>query len=443
MEQINENIWVLKHSKAIVSFQSSSTTTPTVHPNTGKIVSITYGKEKNKVAKIMHWGSRNLLPQEREKLISENNIIPELLGTKRDILVAGGIYCYNERIQEEKGKQTVVRDAIETPAEIQAFFDKIQVNKYLRSSCKNLMVHANTFTEMTCLAGGAIDMIKAHECRHTRAEEQDENGDIPNYYVCGKWQKLSDKDATISQVPTYNPSKEFQAKFMYHTGDDLLYDDYYFIPRWWGGKDWIILSNRVPVFHIRNLDNGYLIRWHIEIPKDYFRDYTAAMQSPGDIETTKVKETEARKKFLKKLNEFLAGEDGAGRAVITEYEINRQLGKDFPGIKITALNVDIKDKALLDVFDKSNDANISGQGVPPALASIQTPGKLGSGSETRNSFNVWLATKAPIPRDILLEPLYIVAKKNGWDPKVKFGFRDIELTALDENKAGKQDTTAV
>jgi hypothetical protein len=254
---------------------------------------------------------------------------------------------------------------------------------------------------------------------------------------------LSDKDATISQVPAYNPQKEFQAKFMYHTGDDLLYDDYYFIPRWWGGKDWIILSNRVPVFHNRNLDNGYLIRWHIEIPKDYFRDYSAAMQAAGDMETTKVKETEARKKFLKKLNEFLAGEDGAGRAVITEYEINRQLGKEFPGIKITALNVDIKDNALLGVFAASNDANISGQGVPPALASIQTPGKLGSGSETRNSFNVWLATKAPIPRDLLLEPIYLAAKKNGWDPKIKFGFRDIELTSLDDNKAGTQETTAV
>lgn len=438
-ERISANVWVLKDTGAIVKFKSSDSTK--VNPDTGRVNPINYGTNRDKPAKIMFWGSRNLLPQEREKLIAQNNIIPELLGTKRDITLGQGIYCYRERIVEANGEQKIMKDPIETPPEMQDFFDKIDVLSYLRKSCKNLFMHGNTFTEYTSLAGGKVEMMKAHEARHVRAEEQDDNGDIKNYYICGKWHKPTESGTVIYQVPAYQPESEFQSKFIYHTGDDLLSDDYYFIPRWWGGKDWIFLSNRVPVFHNRNLDNGYIIRWHIEVPKDYFRDYTAAQQTPDDITTSKKREDDARKLFIRKLNQFLAAEEGAGRAVITEYEINKQLGKDFPGIKITALKVDIQDKALLDLFEKSNDANISGQGVPPALASIQTPGKLGSGSETRNSFLLYLIVKTPVPREILLKPLYIAGKKNGWDPTVKIGFRDIEITVLSEDKTGKQPAT--
>lgn len=438
-DRISENVWLLRDTGAVVKFKSSEPAK--VNADTGKVTAINYGVNRDKPAKIMFWGSRNCLPQEREKLISQNNIIPELLGTKRDITLGQGIYCYRERIVEANGEQKIVKDPIETPANMQEFFDRVDINAFLRKSCKNLFIHGNMFTEYTCLAGGQVDMMKAHECRHARAEEQDEEGVVNNYYISGKWHKVTEVSTIIHQIPAYKPNAEFQSKFIYHTGDDLLTDDYYFIPRWWGGKDWIILSNRVPIFHNKNLDNGYIIRWHIEVPKDYFRDYTATQQTPDDITTSKKKESDARKKFIQKLNQFLAAEEGAGRAVITEYEINKQLGKDFPGIKITALKVDIQDKALLDLFEKSNDANISGQGVPPALASIQTPGKLGSGSETRNSFLLYLIVKTPVPRDILLSPLAIVAKKNSWDPTVKIGFRDIEITTLSEDKTGKQPAT--
>lgn len=437
IEKVSENIWVLSQRGALVSFQSKAT--PNINPDTGKLMSvnITDAQGATKPVKIMAWGSRNMLPQEREDLIKANNIIPELLGTKRDITLGGGIFCYKERIVEEGQNMKVVRDPVEMPPEVKQFLDKVEIEKYMRKACKNLIIHANTFTEFTCLASGKVDMISAHESRHARAAEQNEMGKIPSYFLCGKWDKPS-KEYPVSEVAAFDNTAEFQPKFMYHAGDDLLTDDYYYIPRWWGGKDWIVLSNRVPVFHNKNLDNGYVIRWHIEVPKDYFRDYTSQAQSPEDIESTKKKESDARRKFLSKLNQFLAAEEGAGRAVITDYEINKQIGKDFPGIKITALKVDIQDKALLDLFEKSNDANISGQGVPPALANIQTPGRLGTGSETRNSFLLYLATKTPVPRSILLEPLYLVAKKNGWDPDIKFGFRDIEITTLDDNKSGAQ-----
>ncbi len=442
MERIDENIWVLKTQSGGVLVNMAST--GKITPDEGKITSLSKSavNSDSSPIKLKYWGANNLLPNERERLAAANNIIPEMIGTKRDIMLGTGLFTYKEVIETVNGKTVLKMVPVPMPPEMEAFFNKVNIKKYLRRSVKNLIMHANTFTEVVGKLGGEVTSIKAIECRHARLEEQDEYGEVNNIYLSTKWDDLKHKDAKIYRVAKYDTTKK-QTKGIYHTGDDLFHNDYYYSPRWWGGKDWIILSNRVPIFHNRNLDNGYLIRWQIEIPKDYFRDNTTSEQSPDGIKKAREAETEARKKFITKLNSFLLAEDGAGRAVITTYEINRQLGKEFPGIKITPFSVDIKDEALLKLFDKSNDANISSQGLPPALASIQKPGRdAASGSETRNSYLLYVATKTATPREILLEPIYLVGQRNGWPADIKIGFRDVELTTLADEPSGHQDVAA-
>jgi len=313
-------------------------------------------------------------------------------------------------------------------------------------AAKNLLMHANVFTEFIRQRGSEnrIVSIKALESRHIRAEEQDLQGQIPNYYWCGAWNPDKyEKDQTfVREIPNYRPdSEDKQKRFMLHTADDVLSDEYYAIPTWWGGREWISLANIIPYFHSSNLRHGYSIRYHIEIPKDYFKDHNRHQLTPDKLKQQQEKENAAKQAFLKKLNDFLAGLRNAGRAVITEYEINRAAGKDFPGIKIKPLEVDLQDEALLSLFEKSNQANISAQGIHPTLANIETQGKLSSGSEIRNAFLMYLAIKTPTIRQILLEPIHLVARENGWDQDTKFGFRDIEITRLDEDPAGSQNVT--
>jgi hypothetical protein len=437
VKQINDNIAILEDAQAIAIRVPESYD---YRKDVGQLRNITYGKGKNKKsAKIKYWGVDNRQPSAREILITENNIVPELIGTKRDITIGGSLMAYKSRYEEGKEK----REFVETPAEAQDFFDKINLNKYLMCACKNLFLHANVFTEFVSNKGGdQIASIEAKECRHIRAEEMDLSGRINNYYWNGNWEPLKneERDWPTYQIPAYMPKKdELQSKFIYHTGDDLLTDDYYYIPRWWGGKNWIELSNCIPTFHMNNLKHGYTIRYHIQIPKDYFRDNTSPQQTPDQRKAAISKENEAKQAFLSKLNKFLAGLTNTGRAIITDYEINRAVGKEFPGIKITPLEVDLQDEALLKLFEKSNQANISAQGIHPTLANIETQGKLSSGSEIRNAFLMYVAIKTPLPRRILLEPIYMVHKINGWDPTIKWTFKDIEIKTLDEDKTGTSE----
>lgn len=433
----------MKNTGDIVSFGSGNDTpSVTSKPgNGGMAMRISTNNGQN--VEIMSWGKNNLLPQDREALVLDSNIVGELIGTKRDITLGSGLIAYKERFEDG----TRIVDEVEWPAEAKAYFDNMKdspgeqsLEEYLRATARDVMMHANTWTEFIRDGNGQIMYHRSLKARHMRPQKHNAEGKIENWFWSGNWKEKNKPEFIPKVIPNYRGGTK-QNKFVLHAYDDILSDDYLGIPTWWGGRAWVECANAIPIFHINNLRNGYTIRYHIEIPKDYFTDNTATDQTRTKKDNRAELEKEARLKFLSKLNAFLAGYENAGRAIVTEYEINRAAGKEFPGIKITPLNVDLKDKALLELFASSNDANISAQGLHPVLAGIQTQGKLSSGSDIRNAFLMYVAIKAPVKRNVILQPINLLHRLNNWDPSVKWGFRDIEITKLDENPTGSQSGT--
>lgn len=429
---------------ALVEFKGAKKT-PVTGGNNGKEIRIPYGDapESSSVA-IWSWGDNNLLPQEREQLVQENNIVGELISTKQTVTVGAGYQFY--RLRYEDGEE--IKDLVEEPQWFRELRERMDVEDYMDTASKNLFIHANIFTEFLRSRDGKIFSMECLESRHTRAELQNELGFILNFYWCGNWELYRGRRQRyqVMRSPAYNMNEaKPQGKFVLHVGDKLLTDDYYCIPAWWGGRKWVEAANKIPVFHNANLDNGYFLRVQVEMPKDYFSDYRAMSQArtEEEMKSLATREDEARREFIKKVNGFLSGEGNAGRALFTEYELNKQLGKEFPGIKFNKIEINPMDEAMLKLFERSNDAVISGQGVHPALAAIQTQGKLSSGSEIRNANAMFIAVKTPKPRRLLLKALNLVKRINGRaeEQDVHIGFRDIEVTNLDENKAGMREAS--
>jgi hypothetical protein len=427
---VSDRLAVIEEHGAIVSFGQVSFNNEDTRP--GRISKVSVGADEPLTIRL--WGAKNNLPQIREDLVNSNNIVPSMLGTKRDMILGAGLMTYRETFVD--GKREV--QEIEMPPAIRKWLDDTDGEKQILYAGRELMLHANVYTDFVRDRAGRIATMKTLRTAYVRAEEKDLTDRINHWYWSPGW-ALSKKDQRLAppqKIPNYQRGKK-QPKFILHTYDDICRtDDYYYAPAWWGGWQWIDLANAIPHFHRANVQHGYSIRYHIEVPSDYFDDNVPEMVTDEPVENAETRKAQAKEAFLDGLNNFLAGVKNAGRTVVTEYEINRQLGKDFPGIKITPLKVDLQDKALLELFDASNRANISAQAIHPTLANIETSGKLSSGSEIRNAFLMYLAIKTPTPRRILLEPLYLVARENGWDPTVKFGFRDIQLTTMDESKTG-------
>jgi len=442
VQRISDNAYYLTEGNAMVTVFSDTA----VSDDIGKIKSVT-AKNSPDQGNIQSWGIDNDTPTAREKLVADNNITPSLISTKRDITLGQGIIAYQEYFEEGERK---IKE-VPMPDQVNEFFEnsKMDLDDYLRNAANELTFHANVYTEFIREKADSkkIASIQVLKCKHVRAEEMDDAGNINNFFWCGNWnpERSSRLKYPVFKIPAYNFDEENkQTKFILHTGDDLLnIDGYYYSPFWWGAKAWIELANSIPDFHQSNLKHGYNIRYHIEIPKDYFSGFSPAANTPQDMEESKKRETEAKRILLQKLNDFLAGTGNSGRAMVTEYELNRAMGKEFPGIKITPLKVDLQDKALLELFEKSNQANVSAQGIHPTLANIETQGKLSSGSEIRNAFLLYVAVKTPLPRKILLKPLNLIKKINGWPKDIYFGFKDIVLQTLDENSSAMAEKTIV
>lgn len=400
---------------------------------------------------IWFWGDRNNLPADRELTVIDNNIIGEMIYTKRSLIIGQGLQAYTESYVDGTKKINPVA----MPDQILEWMDNCNFyHNYLLEAANQLLIHSNLFTSFVPnMSYDKIASIKAMKCRDTRVRFYDWTlGQTPSYVLVGDYGrfikgitqpkykdipylKYKSNDGTII-VP--------RGERITHTYDSLFDNGVYGHPPYWGGQEWIELSNFIPRFHKANIKNGYVIRYHVEIPENAFYDRKKMMLAEGNKEETEkcIREADSAKKgFIKAADRYLAGDENVGRALYTFFA-HDEMGQKIEGVKITPIHVDLKDEALLKLFAASNQANISAQGLHPSIAGIETQGKLSSGSEMRNAIELYVKIKTPVVRSLILKPFIDVCKINGWDKEyrdIKFGFEDIVLNKLDDEPTGSSN----
>lgn len=428
----------------IISFQAEEGKTKTMmlsndRKDIGNIIQLSSDVLDGK--RFKQWGSKNDLPEYRENMLMDSNIMGELIDTKRNIALGNGLKAYKEVIEDGVTK----RIDMDIPGEIKQWLrDSEFYENYLDAAFLQWYMHANVFAEFVLTKAGKVHSVQLKNCRYIRAVEK-VNGRIPGYIYSTKWSDANNKNREINTdkmefIPAYNPNRPV-AKFMLHISDNVFHDGYYGMPAYWGGVEWIRVSNSIPVFHEANLRNGYNIRFLVKYPEGYFLNKYEYDIAAGDVTKQQEcldKEREAKVEFIQRINDLLSGQENAGRAVFVEDMLN-QITSEYTGITITPIEFDMKDKALLELYEKTNQANISAQGIHPTLANIESQGKLSSGSEMRNAFLFYVLTKAPRPRRQVLKTLDVIMKINGWDkkyPEMMWTFQDFQITKLDDDKSG-------
>jgi hypothetical protein len=138
-------------------------------------------------------------------------------------------------------------------------------------------------------------------------------------------------------------------------------------------------------------------------------------------------------------NTLVTGLENNGRTLTIESIQEEVYGKLIDKrITVEPLVIDLRDEALIKLYEASNVANISAQGLHPTLANIETQGRLSSGTEIRNAYLLWLIIAAPAYREYLYQVVDLAKKINGWPEDIHFAIRDAELTTLAENPGGIQ-----
>ena len=368
-------------------------------------------------------------PQVLLNLVKYNNLQVPLLNTNVDFVIGNGVGLFKKVITPE-GKLTIQPYPL---PEVEDWMKENEVDHVETKLATDFYYTGNCFLEGVITGEKKVSTIKHHHPTNARAGLLDpETGEI-EYYFIGDFKSGKAKfdpkypndlkKSTVKRVRAFD-KKSLSSKFIWHGKQYFPGEYYYGLPWWYGVKDWIRLANQIPIFHIAGLTKGYNIRWHIKIPISYFEQFP---------ENERASEED---KIMQELDSMLSGAENAGKAFISRFSND----KDYPEWKIESLKSELYDEAYKDIFQHSNTALSSANNIDPSLAGYDITGKLSSGSEKRNSYLIHLALKTPRPRMILLKWLYDVKELNGWPEDLIFAFKDIEITTLDVNPTGTQNT---
>lgn len=415
IRKLSAGLWVLPGAKATLQFTN----------NVGTDVNFGGETLKQGALQIAPWGKDNLQPQKMLELIYGNHIKPQLIYTARDFLLGARLGVYERIIDTVAGRKKIVLEPVIDP-EMDEWLEQVEADQLLRASAYNLEFCHNYFASFVLDKRAKVEAIVNRDATITRALVT--LRDRPDRYALHPdWRNA--KAADVKVLPAYDKTNPTRfGDFIYHGRDWTAGQKYYDLAPWWGTRKWTELSNKIPDFHINGLENGYNIKYHIEIPEDYFDQFP-----------TEEDKEEAEKLLVESMNSMLAGVENVDKAFVSKFGFDAT-GKARQGWKITPIDNKMSDQAYESVNQQANVAHAGGHGIDPSLAGVDTGSKLGgSGSEKRISYQLHIALRTPNKRKILLEMFNVAKKINGFNANYVFGFEDIEITTLAESSSGKKD----
>lgn len=384
-----------------------------------------YKRTQDTKTEYVYWGKRNDSPKRIRDLTLANHIAPGLLAFKIAATIGKGIITYESVYEGDK--------EIKTPIEDNEVYDFLNENGFGEEDHSKL---AELVTDLHWFESGFAQFIMNQaktkvaklsnlEAYYTRSGKRNENGDVGNIYF-GDFYNAKVKDFT--PIPLYNPSlSEIPDKFAIHLKVPTPGFLYYPPATWHSSELWMKVSNAIPLFKASGMENDMVVKNHVKIPANYF-----ALQAPDNAEEQK----KIEKDFYAQLDEFLVGEQNTRKSITTFYPVDPITGKELAGVQIIPIEDKTNYEAHLTDDERATSAICSAHNINPTLANILINNKLSSGSEIRNAFEIYTGLYSYTFRQLAVKPLYIVKRINKWNPKIKFGFRDIKLETLDINPTG-------
>lgn len=385
------------------------------------------------------WGTDNNQPQRIIDTNMQETTSVGALDFKIKAHFGKGLYFYKESINA-KGEE------IKTPLRIMDLPPDMQEFCYL-NDLQSLQYKIVTnyewfnFFPLQYICNSAYNKIVRVSAKRTKdlriGKRNALTGEVPQFFLSAQWPKpLPDQYA---EVPAFDRNYPFEvANGILKHEHESVDKDYYPTAYWQSNMRWLEVAMKIPRWINANIDNSINIKYHVEIPEQYFIDLYPEKNYESRAACLSARKT-AEADIKKEIDTCLAGADNAQKIFYTKFAVDAQ-GNVRPGWKINVLSNDIKDAAWLNA-DATAAARISSaHGVNPSLTSLVTGSNLnvGSGSDTREKFNVHMQLHTLLPRQKSLEWYDIVQRANRWPLDIKLGYRDLTLETLSVAKQGFQ-----
>jgi hypothetical protein len=387
------------------------------------------------------WGDDNLFPQNVLADLEGNSIALRALEKRRNIHFGRGVAAYR-KVKAADGSET--REII-TDGPVKDFFRQNQVNLQLIDLIGSLEIFANGWIEFIQNKAktqiNKMNVLDPAYCRHSMMDPKILR--IEKTYYSANWPLPGDE--YLSEIPTFNPSKYVpgkaypDSKFTYPVFYRSFNKSYYSLSIWNGVRKsgWLGIANKVPALKSAIMANQMTIKYHVEIPEQYFKK---RYPSP-DFTKDQVEAAVQRK--IDELNDFLTNVENSGKSLVTFTYYNEVLQKEYPGWKINVIDNKLKDDAYLPDSQAANSEILFAIGVDPSLigASSVPGGKMagaGSGSDKREAFWALNAECGPY-REVTLQPLYFIRDFNKWGDDIEFDYVVVDTSQTQDQHPTKTE----
>lgn len=439
------SVFYKENSNFIFSAKTSSNPMPTNPIERRK-------DEEYSKSEIAFWGQNNDFPDTLNKEIEASSIIPSTLDFKTRMLNGLGIeYGYYEIIDNEE-VFTKIRDK-----EIQDFFWKTNINRYTLKAADDLYKFYNVFPEMVfSVDKKKITSLLAQEANFCRWEKQDKKGFIKNCFIKTNWKDKPSDFEDASKVPVIDiythsteeikQGKSFKYIFPLSIPSGKIY---YQTAPWYSiiKSGWLDVAKAIPMFKKALMKNQISAKYLIKIPEHYWKwAYKKTGEEEGWDSFSQDKKKQLMEETLEKFEDFLSGNENAGKSIMTHFKFDEATKKEIPSWDIVPIENKLKDGAYIEDSQEASSHILYSLGVPSALLG-NAPGKsgqgAGSGSDVRELANFYLTLNHSY-ETLILEPLRFIAEYNGWNARfgqtLEFRFKKAFLQTKDEVTPKKRET---
>lgn len=352
-----------------------------------------------------------------------------------------GITVY-KRVHDEQTDRTKLRELL--PSDAPEVFDFLETNNYLRMVqewANDLTVFNESYAEFIFnQKGNKIVQMNSLEATNSRISVADKETGTPRYHGYGYgWDTGETEDVKVSSlIDRQNPLRYLRQCVTDRRTDERQIlqlmlptpgNYYYGNPFWWSvfESGWYDFSLSIPKFKQALMKNQMTLRFHVKINRDF---WMRLFQDEGISDEKK--RMKRKQDFLTNLNDFLAGEQNAGKAFLSHFDYDLNKGVERQDIIITPINQKMEGGEYLEDSEEVTNVLCYAMEIHPSL--IGATGKKGgiNGTETRELFILKQSMMKSV-RELMTLPLYLVKAINGWDRDIEFAIPNIMLTTLDQN----------
>lgn len=403
------------------------------------------GDNTKKYRGFVPWGDDNQLPYEivdsvrHDEVLSQNKLFNTLT------LYGSGIKLTNKAGEELP------------EGEIKDFFDFNRMSKYYLEQATDMKHFFFTVAVIILSKDGTkIVRLRHKEAIQSRFElVNPKTGVIENlFYANWKDDPKKDDVEVIEVLDMDNPYWDLMVK-MGRTNDKgekqtptttrkfaivnmfpIPGTAYYPFAYWYSIflSGWYDIKRLIPKGKKAKFKNGASVKYHVEINKIFWDDLCD--QEGITDKQKKIERCNIEKENIKK---FLTGIENSGKMWISGFYTGPD-GKEIKYVRITNVDAGKEGGDWIEDSEEASNMICYADNIHPSMVGA-APGKSKgsfSGSVQRELFTMKQSLEKAY-QDILLEPLFVIKKFNGWDD-FKYDVPVITLTTLDKGKDAEENT---